>query len=123
MISIKSSQSLGVPLDKYLVQNSERIRIVSGYFQNTLTTSMVNELKEQGGIRFLHLDVDLYDSYMHCLNQCWDLVNPGGVILFDEYHDSSLDKYPGGRLAIDEFLLSKGINPLKSLNMTAHNSL
>jgi hypothetical protein len=105
------SQSIGVHYDKYFAQNSHRIRIVSGYFEDTLTPSIVSELKEQDGIRFLHLDVDLYHSYMHCLHQCWDLVNPGGVILFDEYHDSSLEKYPGGKLAIDEFLVSKGLNP------------
>ena len=72
---------------------------------------MLSEIRACGGIALLHLDCDLYNSYKLCLERCWDYVNTGGVILFDEYHQNSLEKFPGSKLAIDEFLISRGLDP------------
>ncbi len=89
--------------------------IYKGYFEDTLNDKVISEIKEFGGISFLHLDVDLYDSYLCTLSRLWELVNPGGVILFDEYHKSSLKKWPGSKKAIDLFLIEKQINPENSI--------
>lgn len=47
---------------------------------------------------FVHLDVDLYDSTLHCLEYFWPRLVPGGVILS---HDYSI--LPGVRRAFTEF--------------------
>lgn len=71
-------------------------------------------------ISFLHLDVDLYDFYMHCLNYFYPKVIDGGIIIFDEYIDkysSSLKKgwgCYGAKVAIDEFV------KLNNLNLSEH---
>ena len=75
-----------------------QISFVQGFFEESLS-------KYRGGpIALLHLDVDLYDSYKTCLGALYDRVAPGGVVLFDEYFNSTENvKWPGAAKAIDEF--------------------
>lgn len=82
-------------LSEDTIQN--RIRLVKGWFDKTIPSY-------EGKIAFLHLDCDLYESYKLTLEQLYDKVQPGGVILFDEYKD---DRWPGATKAIDEFFADK----------------
>jgi hypothetical protein len=75
----------------------ERIRLVKGWFDKTLP-------RYEGGIALLHLDCDLYESYKLALETLYDKVQPGGVIMFDEYGDT---RWPGATKAIDEFFSDK----------------
>jgi hypothetical protein len=75
----------------------ERIHLVKGWFDQTLPGY-------DGKIAFLHLDCDLYESYKLSLEMLYDKVQPGGVILFDEYGD---ERWPGATKAIDEFFRDK----------------
>ena len=58
-------------------------------------------------VSFLNIDVDLYEPTLASLNFFWPLMEAGGVIIFDEY-DSADDrqKWPGAKIAIDEFCLA-----------------
>ena len=53
---------------------------------------------------FVHLDVDVYQSYMDALNIFWPKMIKGGVIICDDYHASTC---LGAKVAIDEFLKSR----------------
>jgi len=75
----------------------DRVRLVKGWFQDTLP-------KYEGRIALLHLDCDLYESYKICLETLYDKVEPGGIIMFDEYADK---RWPGAAKAIDEFFADK----------------
>jgi predicted O-methyltransferase YrrM len=55
-------------------------------------------------ISLLHLDVDLYDSYKVALENLWEAVSPGGIVIFDEYRHP---KWPGATIAIDDFFRDK----------------
>ena len=55
-------------------------------------------------IDILHIDCDLYESYKECLNLLYNKVIKGGCIIFDEYYSL---KYPGAKIAVDEFLKNK----------------
>lgn len=79
------------------------IRLVRGYFEETVA-------KHNGDIALLHLDCDLHDSYVTCLTSLYSKVVSGGVILFDEYHDSN---FPGAKQAIDAFFADKPEKPLR----------
>ncbi len=82
------------------------ITLNEGYFSNTLD-------KYNGeGIALLHLDVDLYSSYKETLNFFYSKVVKRGIIAFDEYQ--AVDKFPGARKAIDEFLFHKKEKLIKS---------
>jgi len=74
-----------------------KVRLVRGFFDQTLP-------HYDGRIALLHLDCDLYDSYVTCLTALYDKVVPGGLILFDEYEDAT---FPGARPAIDEFFANR----------------
>ena len=76
---------------------NERIRLKKGWFDKTLT-------QYEGRIALLHLDCDLYESYKLSLENLYEKVQPGGVIMFDEYND---DRWPGATKAIDEFFSDK----------------
>jgi len=71
----------------------ERCHLVPGFFEDTVR-------QFTGRIAFLHLDVDLYESYKTCLTWLFPRLEPGGIVLFDEYTDPN---FPGARQAIDEF--------------------
>ena len=68
--------------------------IVAGYFSQTLSRF------RQHSFCFVHLDVDLYTSYIECLDALYDRVTPGGVIVFDECDSGA---WPGSERAIREF--------------------
>ncbi len=71
------------------------VTLVPGFFSETLPHH------RKGRIALLHVDVDLYQSYLDCLTNLWEQVEVGGIVAFDEYGDS--DAWPGARRAIDEF--------------------
>ena len=53
---------------------------------------------------FVFIDVDLYESYKICLEFFYPRLQNKGVILVDEYDsEKDLKKWPGAKIAIDEF--------------------
>ena len=84
--------------DYDLEQIDQHLTLVKGFFSDTLSSY------DGGAIAFLHIDADLYQSYLDVFHALYDQVVVGGVIALDEYMDPS---YPGARLAVDEFLVGK----------------
>jgi O-methyltransferase len=70
-----------------------RVHVVKGWFHETFPTA------ETGPIALLHIDADWYDSVKLCLDRFYDLVQPGGYIVIDDY-----GHWEGCRKATDEFL-------------------
>ena len=82
------------------------VKVIKGYFEDTIPSKYTG-----GQIAILHLDCDLYNSYKVCLEGLYDKVQPGGLILFDEYRSPvQLRNYPGASIAIDEFFKNRQIN-------------
>jgi hypothetical protein len=73
------------------------IILLKGTFQ-AITPSFDKE------IALLYLDADLYESYKVCLDNLYDNVVVGGCIIFDKYYSH---KYPGPRVAVNEFFKDK----------------
>ncbi|MBV9272135.1 MAG: class I SAM-dependent methyltransferase, partial [Candidatus Eremiobacteraeota bacterium] len=78
----------------------DRITLVRGYFQDTLRNF------ESRTFRVVHLDCDMFQSYMTCLEFFYPRLERGGFMLFDEY-DLCGDVYPGAKKAIDSFFADK----------------
>jgi O-methyltransferase len=76
------------------------ITLVKGYFETTLPAWRDKEFT------VVHLDCDLYQSYVTCLEFFYPRVKTGGYIVFDEYALSAT-VYPGAQKAIDGFLANK----------------
>jgi hypothetical protein len=75
---------------------------VVGYFADTLPSVQAERFC------FVHIDSDTYGSHLECLTALYDRVTPGGVIVFDDYHQR---KWPGATKAIDEFLRDRPEKP------------
>jgi len=78
-----------------------QIHLVKGLVQETLA----QEKPQQ--ISLLRLDTDLYDSTRVELQELYDLVAPGGVIILDDYA-----KFTGPTKALHEFLNERRLFPL-----------
>jgi len=73
------------------------------------------------GIALLHLDVDLYEPYKASLEELWDHMLPGGLVLFDEYDvGRDEEKWPGAKKAIDEFCERGGLEIQRHWTGRAH---
>lgn len=62
-----------------------------------------NEIEDRR-FALMHIDVDLYQPTLESLKFFYDKINPGGVIICDDYGSSSC---PGARLAFDQFFADK----------------
>jgi O-methyltransferase len=60
-------------------------------------------------ISFAHVDVDLYQSVLDCLEWIWPRLWVGGVIVLDDY---GFPTCPGAREAVDEFFRARPAMPL-----------
>ena len=58
-------------------------------------------------IALLRLDTDWYESTRHELEHLYDRLEPGGVLIIDDY-----DYWEGSRRAVDEFLERRGLRLL-----------
>lgn len=79
----------------------ERVHIVKGWFQESLPS-----VRDQiGPIALLRLDGDTYESTKYCLEQCYDRVVKGGIIIIDDYN------LEGCRHALYEFFVNRKLYP------------
>lgn len=73
----------------------DSVKLVKGFFEDSLVSY------DRKPIAFLHVDADLYESYVTVLETLAPFVAPGGIVLFDEYGE---EHWPGATRAVDEFL-------------------
>jgi hypothetical protein len=61
-------------------------------------------------VALLNVDVDLYAPTLDTLNYFWPLMSENGVVMLDEYSSpGDLKKWPGSKIAIDEFCQKNNI--------------
>ena len=77
----------------------DNITLVPGYFHQSFKT-----FPPDIRFSFVHLDVNLYESYREGLDFFYARLDPSGIILLDEYNDP---RWPGCNKATDEFLAGK----------------
>lgn len=98
------------PLIKNFENDNLKLPIINkGWFRD------IDQKNVPDKICFAHLDGDLYDSTLDSLILVYDKVQPGGVILIDDY---LADEWPGVEKAVKEFFRDKPeeIVSLKGLN-------
>ncbi len=72
--------------------------LTKGFFADTLPNH------PNRPIALLNIDGDLYQSYKACLENLFDKVAIGGIILFDDFGSGTGGGFPGSRRAVKEFL-------------------
>lgn len=68
-----------------------------------------SEAIELDTFSFVHIDVDIYKSYMDCLNFFWPRLVRNGIMVFDDYHEESC---LGAKKAVDDFFADKIEKPI-----------
>jgi predicted O-methyltransferase YrrM len=84
------------------VPKLRRVRIVKGFFDESLTPALAAEV---GQVCLAHLDADLYSSTVHVLNWLTPLLASGSLLLFDEFYGED----PAEARAFTEWLDRTGI--------------
>jgi O-methyltransferase len=80
----------------------DSIVLIQGWFQNTLAVSKQRINK----IALLRIDGDWYESTRCCLDNLYDSVAPGGLIIIDDYGVCF-----GCKKAVHEFFAKRNIHP------------
>lgn len=75
----------------------ENIKLVKGDVMETLPNFL--EANPHTRISLLHLDMDIYQPTLYVLQNLWERVSPGGIVVIDDYNDVE-----GATRAIDEFI-------------------
>jgi hypothetical protein len=81
----------------------QHVHFVQGKVEDTLPAQAPER------IALLRLDTDWYASTRHELEQLWDRLQPGGVLIIDDY-----GHWAGARQAVDEFFAGRADAPLLS---------
>lgn len=87
----------------------DNVILIEGDFSNT----MIEENFKENRFFACLFDCDLYESYKTGLNFVWNKLVTDSFIFFDEYYSL---KFPGARIAVDEFFSNKNqkLNVAKS---------
>jgi hypothetical protein len=97
-----SDTSLSLLNKKIEIIGLDNIILVDGVFNETMHDSLgIDKLMA------VVVDCDLYQSYLDTLAFVWPRLQPGGFIHLDEYYSL---KFPGGKLATDEFFRGKKVD-------------
>ena len=83
-----------------IVFDDSKPTLTKGFFCDTLISH------PDRPIAILHVDGDLYQSYLDVLNHLYDKVNHGGIVIFDDFfvEGPGNKKFPGARRAVKEYL-------------------
>jgi hypothetical protein len=82
---------------------AEHIHLIKGMVEHTIPDTIPDT------IALLRLDTDWYASTKHELEQLYPRLQPGGVLIIDDY-----GHWQGARQAVDEYFSSIGVVPLLS---------
>lgn len=99
-----------IPHVESILPNEAKYAIYKGIFPRE-NAEYVNHYK----FSLVHLDVDIYDSVMECLEYFVPKMVSGGVIILDDYKASTC---PGAKLAGDEFCIK---NPAYKIELTVQS--
>jgi len=86
---------------KSLFKNYPNVRVYKGIFPRENTKDVLDKK-----FKFVHLDVDIYQSYKECIEFFYPRLVPNGIILFDDYHAGTC---LGAKKAVDEFICESGL--------------
>lgn len=82
---------------RQMFAGNERVSVYAGVFPVD-----TGDFLDGARLRFVHLDCDNYGSYTAALEFLYEMVVPGGILVFDDYGE---DCCPGATAAVDEFFL------------------
>jgi hypothetical protein len=87
-------------------QSTHRVRVVRGFFSESLTPDLASEFRARGSkASFVTVDCNLYESYRDVLRWCDEFLQPGCVIYLDDFNSFRAQEDRGPRRAWAEYLV------------------
>lgn len=74
----------------------DNVEIIEGWVPDVLT-----QIEDGEAIAFIHFDMDLFEPTVGALEALWGRVQPGGILVFDDYHST---QFPGVTTAVGDFV-------------------
>lgn len=95
----------------------KRIKIINGYYKNTLFNNKENYGLTKSSVSVCIIDCDLYESTLMALNYIKPFLENGALLYFDDYRLCRADRKIGERGAVKTFLKeNKEIELVKLFN-------
>ena len=111
---IKDAGEMSITLEElqevFKFKKFQNIELIRGDILNTVPDFI--KLNEKIKIALLHIDVDIYEPSKIILENLYDKVVEGGIILLDDY-----GKFPGETKAVDDFFQDKKMK-IKTLSFS-----
>ena len=107
----RAARDHGATLDdvRALLASYPNVTLVKGMVEDTIPAQAPD------AISVLRLDTDFYESTKHELKHLWPRLQPGGILIVDDY-----GHFEGARKAVDEFFAERGERPfLHRIDYTA----
>lgn len=73
------NQTSATKVEKLVTQTQTNVKLHIGFIPDTFTDAGIDQLA------FAHVDVDLYQSVLDCIEYVYPRLVPGGILLFDDY--------------------------------------
>jgi predicted O-methyltransferase YrrM len=91
---------------QHRINMSTHVRVLEGWFSDTLPRLRDANGGRQHTLCFLRLDGDVYSSTKVALEILYPMLSPGGVVYMDDY-----GSYAGCAQAVDDFMSSLDVRP------------
>jgi hypothetical protein len=79
------------------------LELVKGLVQDTFPASVPDGMR----LGLAHLDMDIYEPTVFAQNKVWDLMTPGGYLVYD---DATVSSCIGATQAVEELILSRRVH-------------
>lgn len=80
---------------------SQRVELISGWIQDTMPDFKKRACRENIKLAFVHVDCDYYEPTKATLENIWDLLEKGGIVVVGTLNNPKL---MGKTIAVEEFL-------------------
>jgi len=88
-------------------QSTERVELISGFYEKSLTSELANSFKTRNVMASLiTIDCNLYDSYRSVLNWVEQFMRSGTIVYLDDFNTHRAQPNDGPKRAWNEFKTS-----------------
>jgi len=98
--NLKTSRDEFLNLVKKMGQSTQRIKIVSGFYSESLTEELASDFRKRDTkVSLVCVDCNLYESHRDVLSWCDEFLQPGAIVYLDDFNSFPMQNDRGPRKA------------------------